>query len=165
MSRRKPYVDTEVPARQSQNEMYELVEKFGGQAIRIGEVQSSDVTLGEFMIGFSLDDRDVRITCPVPARIQSDDEWKKDAQRRWDQERRTAARSLFYFVKAKLNGIEMEIESVDFALGLYMVLPSGRTVAEEHGDRFIQQLREGAVLMIPETAGPEAHGVDVWRRE
>ena len=91
------------------------------------------------MIGFTLDNRQIRFTLPLPDR-QSREFWytpergskrsPQQANAAWEQACRSRWRSLYLVIKAKLEAVESGISTVEREFFYDVVLPDGHTVGE-----------------------------------
>lgn len=119
---------TEVPVERSRNEVERILEKFGAKerGVIVGEREAH--------VFFLLRKRRVLFKVPMP-----DEKWapssgayssRRLAEAR-DQERRRRWRALTLVIKAKLESVSSGIEMFEDAFLAQIVLPNGRTVAEE----------------------------------
>lgn len=91
------------------------------------------------VIGFSLADRQIRFTLPLPDK--SDKQFWYTPERRnkrteqqaytaWEQACRSRWRALYLIIKAKLEAVESGISTVEREFFYDVVLPDGKTIGE-----------------------------------
>jgi hypothetical protein len=103
---------TKVPASQSRAEIERLLQKYGASHFAFGSTPTA------VNIGFQLQGRIVRFSCPMPHHEQQAAEYR----RRW--------RALTLCIKAKLESVASSIETFDEAFMAQIVLPNGRTMSQ-----------------------------------
>lgn len=103
---------TKVPIDKTRLEIERTMTKYG--ATHFATFSEPD----RAMIAFRLKERNVRFTLALPAKMT-------------DQIRRQRWRALLLVIKAKLESVESEIETIEEAFLPHIVMPTGRTVYEE----------------------------------
>lgn len=128
--------DTSTSVEKTRAELETTLSRFGADAF--GYMTEGD----RAMIQFKIRDRGVRFILPLPnrneKRFTQTTRYSKPATRtpeqagkEWEQACRSAWRALFLAVKAKLVAVDCRISSFETEFMAYLILPSGRTVAEE----------------------------------
>lgn len=127
--------DTSVSPEKSRAEIERTVARYGAGSFAYGW----DSEHGMAVVGFKMNGRQIRFTLRIPSvddpafhktptgrvrtRVQRETEQGKAERQRW--------RALALVVKAKLEAVESGIVTFEEEFAMHMVLPSGRTVAEE----------------------------------
>ncbi len=107
--------DTRVPVEQTRNEIERTLARYGATSF------AYMTTAGKVIIAFEASKRRIKIVVPMPGGDAEND--KKAARQKW--------RALLLVIKAKLESVESEIETLEQAFYANIVLPSGLTVYEE----------------------------------
>jgi hypothetical protein len=121
---------TSVSVDRSKAELEWLLSRYGATEFAYATNQK------KAMIGFVMNGRKVQMSLPLPdpnrfARSESGRERSKEqAMQHWEQACRSLWRSLVLIVKAKLEGIEAGIVSMDEEFLAYTALPNGRTIGD-----------------------------------
>lgn len=122
---------TEIAFEKSIAEIIGLVRRAGAE--QIGQMEETD----RFVIGFKLAERLIRFVLPFPSldEIPTRDGNNRvlgDAQRRdrLDQRKRQRGRALMLVIKAKLEGVEAGIETIEEAFLANVVMSDGQTIYE-----------------------------------
>lgn len=146
-------------------EIKKLLRKYGAENFAIGEGSN------RAQVAFEIDDRRIIIRMPLPPR----DEKRFTTTRRpvgdrgrhmkevprsadaaanlWEQACREKWRALLLCIKAKLEGVESGVETIEQAFFAHLVLPSGETMSEwAERAEVSNQLRAGK--MPPLLGGP-----------
>ena len=107
-------VYTKVPIQQTRNEIEKTVEKAGATHF------ASFIEPEAAQIAFRLKERNIRFKLPMSSKLT-------------DQVKRSRWRALLLVIKAKLEGVEAEIETIEEAFLAHIVVggTGGRTVYEE----------------------------------
>jgi len=124
---------TSVSVAKSKADIEELIQKAGaGQFV-------SGYKDGIAIIGFSLADRQIRFSLPLPDK-QDKTFWYTPERRNkrtedqayavWEQACRSRWRALYLIVKAKLEAVDAGISTVEREFFYDIVLPDGRTTGE-----------------------------------
>ncbi|GJJ23707.1 hypothetical protein [Mycolicibacterium mageritense] len=123
--------DTSVSSDKSQQEIQRTLRRYGADQFVYGWTDNSA------MIGFALAGRQVRIWVPMPSRSEfaktptgrprtanaTDEAHEQAIRQRW--------RALALVVKAKLEAVDTGITTFDEEFLAHIVMPNGRTVADE----------------------------------
>ena len=129
-----PYAEkTSVSVTKTKADIEELVTKAGALQFVSGFNGSTAV------IGFSLDNRQIRFLVPIPDK-QDPKFWftperrtkrsEKQAYEAWEQACRSRWRALYLIIKAKLEAVESGISTIEREFLYDIVLPDGKTVGE-----------------------------------
>lgn len=124
-------VGTEVSSERSRAEIENTIKRYGAEAFMYG------MKGNQAIIGFEVERRNIRMVLqlPPPSDFVRDgrgstrspkavaNAHEKACRQRW--------RALALVVKAKLEAVESEVSTFEHEFLPYMVLPGGRTVAEE----------------------------------
>lgn len=120
--------ETKVPVQQSLTEIQKLLTKYG--ADKFGYVQNTSRVGIEFL----LRERRIRfiITMPQAAEFYHHRYRSSEAsqQRACEQATRTKYRALVLAIKAKLEAVESNIETLEEAFMAHIVLPNGETLGK-----------------------------------
>jgi len=114
------------------------------------------------MIGFKIDDRNVRFVLPLPDKAD-DVFWftphrknrrtEADAYREWEQACRQRWRALCLCIKAKLEAVDAGITTFEDEFMAHLVLPDGRSVSQWMHPQLEEMDRTGAmpqpILALP----------------
>ena len=120
--------NTQVSSDKSRAEIERTLVRYGASGFLYGW------QLTEAVVGFTIEDRQIRFVLPLPPRedftttptgkarkaSQVDSEFEKAVRQRW--------RALALTIKAKLEAIESGIATFDQEFMAYIMLPSGNTV-------------------------------------
>ena len=123
--------DTAVSSDKSQQEIQRTLRRYGADQFVYGWTDT------RALIGFSLSGRQVRMYLPMPSRKEFtstptgkprsvssiDNAYEQAIRQRW--------RALALVVKAKLEAVESAITTFDEEFLAHIVMPNGRTVADE----------------------------------
>lgn len=123
--------DTSVSSDKSQQEIQRTLRRYGADQFVYGWTDT------RALIGFSLAGRQVRMYLPMPSRREFaqtptgkpraaasiDNAYEQAIRQRW--------RALALVVKAKLEAVESTITTFDEEFLAHIVMPNGRTVADE----------------------------------
>lgn len=91
------------------------------------------------VIGFSMADRQIRFTLPLPDKSENqfwytperrNKRTEQQAYTAWEQACRSKWRSLYLIIKAKLEAVESGISTIEREFFYDIVLPDGRTAGE-----------------------------------
>jgi hypothetical protein len=125
---------TTVSPEKSRMEIEQILTRYGAEKFMYATEP------GRAMVMFEIKDRTVRFVIPIPAASdfarfktsdgytrtrtakQRDDAWAQELRRRW--------RALCLCIKARLEGVESGIETLEEAFLAHMVLTDGRSFAE-----------------------------------
>jgi hypothetical protein len=123
--------NTQVPVDRSKSEIERLIQRYGATEMVSGwRVEKA-------MIQFKMHDRHIRFVLPLPDRAKFTDSetgrTRSDnvVQQKWEQACRQRWRALCLTIKAKLESAESGIEEFETAFMGQIVMPNGRTVAEQ----------------------------------
>lgn len=124
---------TSISTAKTKADIEELVQKAGAGQFVSG--YREDVA----MIGFSLENRQIRFMLPLPDK-QDKQFWYTPERRNrrtedqayaaWEQACRSRWRSLYLIIKAKLEAVESGISTIEREFLYDVVLPDGRTVGD-----------------------------------
>jgi hypothetical protein len=124
--------ETSVSVERSKAEIERLLQRYGAKEFAHGWKSDKAV------IQFAMMNRCVRFTLPLPdksefAKTPSARRTRSDADtlRAWEQGCRQRWRVLCLTIKAKLESVESGIEEFDTAFMGQVVMPNGKTIAEE----------------------------------
>lgn len=127
---------TSVSSSASQQEIERTVSRYGARSFMYGR----DDDRGLAVVAFLVNERQVRFLLPMPDPKSREFTYtpergirRSDAQAEamYEQAIKQRWRALALVIKAKLEAVETGIVSFEEEFGMHMVLPSGRTVAEE----------------------------------
>lgn len=91
------------------------------------------------VIGFSMADRQIRFTLPLPDKSENQfwytperrsKRTEQQAYTAWEQACRSKWRALYLIIKAKLEAVESGISTIEREFFYDIVLPDGRTIGE-----------------------------------
>ena len=125
---------TDVSSDKSRAEIERTLQRFGATTFMYGWQAESAV------IAFVHRGKQIRMTLPLPDRqdkqftLTPTGKWKRsqaEAEKAYEQAVRQRWRALALIVKAKLEGVEAGVTSFEQEWGMFVVLPSGKTVADE----------------------------------
>lgn len=125
---------TKVSVEKSQGEVKQVLQRYG--AARIGIME--DDRNKQHSVVFECNDREVRITIPVPAFDDSNDKAKQERRRIW--------RALVLSIKAKLEAIHSDISTFETEFLPFIVTANGKTVGENVLPRLNEAVRSGKLL-------------------
>lgn len=126
--------NTAVSSDKSRAEIERTLARYGAQEFAYG------MKAGCAMIGFRMEDRYVKFYLPLPSPddrrfTHTPDKGQRrhpdDASRHWEQGCRQAWRALALAIKAKLEAVAAKITTFEDEFLAHIVLPGGRTVADE----------------------------------
>lgn len=150
--------DTTVDSGASRAEIERTLRRFG--VTEFGYLASNEMAAIEFRIS----GRRVRFVLPLPD--PADDEFKYTPGRKlprtpekraeaYEQAVRQRWRALALCIKAKLEAIESQIETLDEAFMAHLVLAGGRTMADAVAPHLEEVIESGALtLSLPGRRGP-----------
>lgn len=131
---RKYAESTQVPVERSKMEIEKILKRYGATSFGSGWKQDFAI------ITFEMANRRMRFRLPMPKSNERrfwqirenahSDVAAHVAQNRWEQAVRQKWRALFLIIKAKLEGVESEVECFEDAWMSHIVMPNGRTVGE-----------------------------------
>lgn len=148
-----PYAQfTEVPIEKTKAEIERLVSRAGASSFLAGY----DGATGRAMIAFALKGWNIRLSLNLPksasdcahdaaGRTRS----LEGAQRAMEQEHRARWRALLLVVKAKFEGVDRGIETLEHAFLADIHLADGRTVGEHAIPELQDALKSGRLVMRP----------------
>lgn len=142
---------TDVPAGRSLEEIDRTLRRYG--ATGFGYIRDDE--RGTVELAFRANGRHVRFSLPLPALDAFEltptgrERSRASAVEAWEQACRARYRALLLTVKAKLESVASGIETFDEAFLPQLLLPSGRTVAQEVGPAVVDALDRGAPLSLP----------------
>jgi len=124
---------TTVSVAKTKADIEELVQRAGADQFVSGYKENVAV------IGFSLSDRQIRFTLPLPDK-QDKEFWytperrtkrtEQQAYAAWEQACKSKWRALYLIIKAKLEAVESGISTVEREFFYDVVLPDGHTIGE-----------------------------------
>lgn len=123
--------DTQVPVDRSKAEIERLVQRYGAEEMVTGW------RAGKAMIQFKMEERQIRFVLPLPLIAtfaktdQGRDRTQTATQAAWEQACRQRWRALTLTIKAKLESAASGIEEFETAFMGQIVMPNGKTVAEQ----------------------------------
>ncbi|KLI04148.1 MULTISPECIES: hypothetical protein [Mycolicibacterium] len=145
--------NTDVSSDRSRAEIERTLERYGAREFMYGWDQNRAV------VGFVLNEREIRFVLPLPDR-DSDDFTRTPTGRpraanqvreAYEQAVRQRWRSLALVIKAKLEAVESGIVTFDAEFLAHIVLPDGRTVADNVVPRVEQAYRDHEMpSLLPE---------------
>jgi hypothetical protein len=147
---------TEVPADRSRAEIERVLTRYGAEEFMYGW-DSRHAT-----VGFIAGGRHVRFLLPMPAASEFTStptgrrRTASTARDAWEQSKRQRWRALGLVIKAKLEAVESGIVTFDQEFLAHIVMPNGRTVADEVVPRMVEALENGstpALLALPQGKG------------
>ncbi|OBS01843.1 hypothetical protein A9W98_17820 [Mycobacterium gordonae] len=126
---------TEVSSDRSRAEIEKTLTRYGARQFMYGWDESNAV------VGFVINSRQVKFVLPLPERDSSEFTRTPTGRARaanqireaYEQAVRQRWRALALVIKAKLEAVESGIVTFDAEFLAHIVLPSGRTVADEIG--------------------------------
>lgn len=113
---------TKVPSNQTKNEIESFLMKQGATGFISGHINNAA------MLAFEMRDRRIKFTIPMPGGQKG---WKTSSEAQLAAETRRRWRALLLVLKAKLEAVNSEIVSFDVEFMPFIVLPNGKTVAED----------------------------------
>lgn len=123
---------TRVPVEKSRDEIERTLCRFGASQFLYGwDTDGPDEEVA--IIGFRMADRQIRIRLPIPAKkIDSWEQRNVQAAQAgaYEQTRRQRWRALLLIIKAKLEGVESGIATLEEAFLSDVVLPNKETVGQ-----------------------------------
>ena len=153
---------TKIAVSQTEGEIKKLLRRAGADNIALAEGG------GKATVLFELADRRFIMHLPLPDRMSKDfthgypakgsRAYKRplsetQADDRWEQACRQKWRALLLCIKAKVEGVEAGVETIEQAFFAHLVLPSGETISEwAERDENRSQLSAGR--MPPLLGGP-----------
>lgn len=145
--------NTDVSSDRSRAEIERTLERYGARQFMYGWDQDCAV------VGFVLNDREIRFVLPLPDRDSTDftrtptgrPRAATQARAEYEQAVRQRWRSLALVIKAKLEAVESGIVTFDAEFLAHIVLPDGRTVADNVVPRVQQAYRDHEMpSLLPE---------------
>lgn len=136
---------TGVPVARSRAEIEDTLKRYGAGAFMYGTRETNVV------IGFEVNKRQIKMTMTMPALKEFERDGRgaqrttKALEKAHDQACRQRWRALALVVKAKLEAVETGVATFEQEFLPYMVLPGGRTVAEELIPKLSAYYEEGKV--------------------
>lgn len=124
---------TSVTVAKTKADIEELVTKAGAGQFVSGFNEATAV------IGFSLDNRQIRFLVPIPDKLdpkfwftpeRRTKRSEKQAYEAWEQACRSRWRALYLIIKAKLEAVDSGISTIEREFFYDIVLPNGKTVGE-----------------------------------
>ena len=132
-------LETSVPVVRTKAELEKLVrEKYGATAYGVMEDREAAHVV------FSLEDRNIRFSLPLPQREP------RETERHHEQAMRSAWRALMLLIKGTLEGVARGVVKFETAFLPYFVTPNGDTVAERVERDGVLPLATGSLML---TAG------------
>ncbi|AII28186.1 hypothetical protein VC74_gp84 [Mycobacterium phage Sparky] len=136
--------NTDVSSDRSRAEIERTLERYGARQFMYGWDQDRAV------VGFVLNDREIRFVLPLPDRDSTDftrtptgrPRAANQVREAYEQAVRQRWRSLALVIKAKLEAVESGIVTFDAEFLAHIVLPDGRTVADNVVPRVQQAYRD-----------------------
>lgn len=123
--------NTQVPVDRSKAEIERLIQRYGADEMVSGWRE------GKAMIQFKMNERHIRFVLPLPSRAMFENtetgrmRTESSARQAWEQACRQRWRALTLTIKAKLESAQSGIEEFETAFMGQIVMPNGRTVAEQ----------------------------------
>ena len=124
---------TSVSVGKTKADIEEIIQKAGAGQFISGYTENMSV------IGFTLDNRQIRFILPLPEKTE-EQFWftpekrhkrtEEQAYAAWEQACRSKWRSLYLIIKAKLEAVESGISTVEREFFYDIVLPNGKTIGE-----------------------------------
>lgn len=122
---------TKVPVERTKAELERTLRRYGADQIVTGWDRGTRA-----VVAFRMAGRPIRLEIPMPSRAEV--ERRSDGKRRgraaqdraMDQAERQRWRCLLLFLKARLEAVELGIETLDESFLPHIVLPGGGTVGE-----------------------------------
>jgi len=123
---------TDVSSSRSRDEIERTLSRYGATQFMYGWDQTQAV------IGFAVNDRQVRFLLPMPDRTSRDftrtptgrTRSESEAQRTYEQAVKQRWRALALVIKAKLEAVAAGIVTFEDEFAMHMILPDGRTVRD-----------------------------------
>lgn len=145
--------DTSVSTEKSRAEIESTLRRYGADQFISGWDRQRAV------IGFSMNDRQVRFTLPLPDRqarefthtpTRGNKRSPKQAEEAWEQACRQRWRALALVVKAKLEAVEAGIAEFEDEFMAYLALPNGTTVGQFMRPQIAEAYESGTMpSMLP----------------
>lgn len=144
--------ETKVPLEQSIAEIIGMLRKAGAQ--RLAQYEEPE----RFTVTFELADRLIRFRVPFVleyAGPASHGNGRPVDKRRWiDQRNRQKGRALMLVIKAKLESIESEVETLEEAFLANVVMSDGATLYERVREPIALEYRSGkSIPLLPDFRG------------
>lgn len=153
---------TSVSVAKTKADIEELIQKAGAGQFISG--YRKDVA----MIGFSLENRQIRFMLPLPDK-QDKQFWYTPERRNrrtgdqayaaWEQACRSRWRALYLIIKAKLEAVESGVSTIEREFLYDVVLPDGKTVGEWMAPQLEGIYQSGHMPQLLEVGG-ESNGND-----
>ncbi len=145
---------TEVAAERSRVDLERLLRRYGADQFVTGWER------GRAVLGFRLAGHAVRIEVPMPTEADAErtetgklrNAGARDAALR--QLERQRWRALLLLTQAKLEAVELGLETLEQAFLSHLVLPDQRTVSEALAGQVEQWIKDGQVPRLLPGAGP-----------
>lgn len=158
---RKYAEGTEVSVTTTRVELEETLQRYGAQSMAFFTASN------EAKVGFEMRDRRVVLSIRLPDRNDRRFTHSRvnqfagevlrapeSAAKAWEAACRQKWRALLLAVKAKLVSVDEGVETFEEAFMAHIMLPSGRTVAEEIAPRIAQNYRDNtAIPLLPAPRG------------
>jgi hypothetical protein len=155
-------VTTEVSVEKSRAEIEATVSRYGASGFMSGWVE------GRAMIGFEMNNRQVRFILPLPdrnaqvfthSRHNSGKMIPRSPEatfKAWEQACRQRWRALLLAIKAKLEAVECGISVFDDEFLAFIVMPGGKTIGEQIAPQIGQMLATGNLpRLLPAPGGDQ----------
>jgi hypothetical protein len=145
--------ETTVPVFRSQQEIQEIIGRYGASSFMFGMKGS------QAMIGFEAGGRQIKMVINMPGRdvFRRDKRGNARTDKQMDtcmaQGERQRWRALVLIVKAKLEAVASGVATFEQEFLPYMVLPGGKTVHEELAPRLAAWYQKGEVPKLLLTSG------------
>ena len=149
-------VTTTVSVESTKAEIETVLRRYGATAFASGWDSNQQV------IQFDAHERRIRMILPVPRRDDPEFTTRVDgrsgqrkalapavAEKNWEQACRSSWRSLLLLIKATLEAVEAEIVLFEDAFLPYIMLPNGKTVAEQVQSEVTEAYASGQVTARP----------------
>jgi len=146
---------TEVPVSKSKAEIEQILERYGASQFLSGWRE------GEAMIGFTIENRQIRFILPMPdrddKRFTHHSRGRRTgdaAHKAWEQACRQRWRALALVIKAKLEAVESGISILEHEFMANIVMPDGRLVSDHVSPRIAHAYETGEMPpLLPSPAG------------
>ena len=149
---------TDVSSDRSRAEIERTLERYGARQFMYGWNE------GQAVIGFAINDRQVRFILPLPDRDSTEFTRTPTGRARaanqvreaYEQAVRQCWRALALVIKAKLEAVESGIVTFDAEFLAHIVLPDGRTVADDVVPKLVDAYRDHEVPSLLPDYGRKA---------
>lgn len=147
--------NTSVSASTSKAEIERIVERYGASQFMSGWDANKAI------IAFAMEGRQVRFILPMPDRTEKrfthhsrGPRTPEAAMKEWEQACRQRWRALALVIKAKLEAIESNISTFENEFLANIILPNGRTVADETLPKIAEAYAgKGMPNLLPDYSG------------